>query len=83
VLRVLGSTLSLKSEVDMSSRGQKDFREEKRKVSWGHAPGPGNPGSCGSSWKLGFYSLFLSCPRAEMSLWCKQIFPRKEKCFPG
>jgi hypothetical protein len=34
MLRILGSALRLKAEMDLSSRGQKDFicREEKRKT---------------------------------------------------
>jgi hypothetical protein len=44
LLRVLGSTLRRKAEVDSSSRGEKDSicREEKTKAAWGHAAGPGN-----------------------------------------
>jgi hypothetical protein len=61
VLRVLGSTLRLKAEADLSSRGQKDIicREEKKKAAWGHAAVPGNRWSRGSGWKLGFHSLFF------------------------
>jgi hypothetical protein len=41
---ILGSTLRMKSEVDLTNRGQKDFicREEKKKVAWSHAAGPGD-----------------------------------------
>jgi hypothetical protein len=44
VLRVLGSNVRLKTKVDSSSRGQKDFicREEKRKAAWRHAAGTRN-----------------------------------------
>jgi hypothetical protein len=43
VFRVVGSTLRMKAQVDLSSRAQKDFicTEEKRKTSWGHAGEPG------------------------------------------
>jgi hypothetical protein len=72
----------LKVEVDWSSRGQKDFicREEK---GWMWA--------CSRTWKpvvpwvkleIGFYSFFLYCPRAEMSLRSKQTLPGK-KCLLG
>jgi hypothetical protein len=73
----------MKAQADSSSRGQKNFicREEKRKAACGHVGGPGSQWSCGSGWKLGFYSLFY-CPRAEMSLRCKQKFPWK-KCLLG
>jgi hypothetical protein len=51
LLKVLGSALRLKAEVDSSNRGEKDFicREEKRKAAWGHAAGleTGSPMSCG------------------------------------
>jgi hypothetical protein len=81
VFRVLGSTLKVKAQVDSSSRGQKYFicRKEKRKAAWGHAWGLRNPWSHGSGWKLGFYSLFLYCPRVEMSL----RSPGKEKYLLG
>jgi hypothetical protein len=74
----------MKTQVDSRSRDQKNFicRKEKRKAAWGHAGGPRNQWSCGSGWKLGFYSLFY-CPRAEMSLRCKQKFSGKEKCILG
>jgi hypothetical protein len=74
----------LKAEADSSSRGQEDFicREEERKVAWGHAAEPGNQWSHGSGWKLGFIA-FLFCPRVEMSLRCKQMFPGKEKYLLG
>jgi hypothetical protein len=84
VLRVLGSNVRLKTKVDSSSRGQKDFicREEKRKAAWRHAVGPGYLWSHGSGWKLCFYNL-LYYPREEMSLWCKQKFPGRQKYLPG
>jgi hypothetical protein len=88
VLRVLGSALRLKAEADSRSRGPKDFicREEKRKAAWGHAAGPGNWWFCGSvgqviNWV--FTAFFFYFPRVDMSLWCKQMFPGKEKCLPG
>jgi hypothetical protein len=28
-----------------------------------------------------FIALFVYCPRVELSLWCKQKFPRKERCL--
>jgi hypothetical protein len=61
VLRVLEPTLRMKEQVDSNSRGQKDFiyREEKRKSSWVHEAGPGNPWSGGSGWKLGFIAFFI------------------------
>jgi hypothetical protein len=34
LLRVLGSALRLKAEVDLSSRGHKDLFVEKRKAAW-------------------------------------------------
>jgi hypothetical protein len=51
----------MKAQADSSSKVWKDFicKEEKRKAAWGHAGGPGNWWSHGSSWKLGFYSLFV------------------------
>jgi hypothetical protein len=59
LLRVLGSTIRLKAEVDSSSRHQEDFicREEKGCI--GHAVRPGNPWSHGSGWKLGFITFFI------------------------
>jgi hypothetical protein len=85
LLRILGSTLRLTVEADLSSRGQKDFicREEKRKAAWGHAVGPGNWWFHGSGWKLGFIAFFLYCPKMEISLRCKQTFSGKEKCLLG
>jgi hypothetical protein len=49
LLRVLRSILTLKAEVVLSSREQKDFicREEKRKAAWKHAVGPENSGPVG------------------------------------
>jgi hypothetical protein len=81
VFRVLGSTLRMKAGVDSSSRGQKDFicREEKRKAAWGHAGGPRNWWPHGTGWRSGFHTLFEYCPRVEMSLRCRQMFPGKEK----
>jgi hypothetical protein len=85
--RVLGLLVhsEIETKANSSSRGQKDFicREEKEKAAWEHASGPRNPWSCGSGWKLGFIAFFfLNCPKAEISLWCKQMFPGK-KCLPG
>jgi hypothetical protein len=53
--------LRWKSKADLSSKGQRSFicREEKRKATWGHAPGPGNQWSSGSGWKLGFIAFLL------------------------
>jgi hypothetical protein len=81
LLRVLGSALRMKAEVDSSSRGQKGFifREEKRKVAWGHAVGPKTCDPLGQVRNWVFIAIFL----ALGSLRCKQKFPRKEKCFLG
>jgi hypothetical protein len=75
--RVLGSTLRMKA-----AEVGKILFIEKRKASWGHAGGPGNWWSCGSTWGLCFYSLFY-CLRTEMCLRCKQKFSRKERCLLG
>jgi hypothetical protein len=75
----------MKAQADSSSRGQKDFicREEKKKERL-------HGGECRGTWKLvvpwsgrrlGFYSLFVYCSRAEMSLRCRKRFPGKERCL--
>jgi phage FluMu protein Com len=81
--------LRWKSKVDLSSNGQKNFicREEKGKVTWAHAAGPGNWWSVLSGWKSGF--IAFCCPRAkilvwtdvkeELSLWHKQMFLGRKK----
>jgi hypothetical protein len=75
----------LKAEVGFSSRSQKDFicREEKRKAARENAVGPENQWSHGSGWKFIFVTFFFYCPKVEMSLWCRQIFPGKEKYLLG
>jgi hypothetical protein len=75
VFRVLGSTLRMKAQGDSSSRGWKDFicRDEKRKAAWGHA-GDQETGGPVVRLEIGFYSIFVYCLRAKMSLRCRQTF---------
>jgi hypothetical protein len=84
VLRVLEPMLRMKAQVDSSSRGQKDFicREEQRKTAWWSMQGdPETSGPLGQIGDWVFIALFVYCPRVELSLWCKQKFPRKERCL--
>jgi hypothetical protein len=52
----------MKAEVDSSSRGQKGFifREEKRKVAWGHAVGPKTCDPLGQVRNWVFIAIFLA-----------------------
>jgi hypothetical protein len=76
LLRVLGYTLRLKAEVNLSSKSQKDFifKEENRKAAWGHAVGPGNWCSHGSVWKFGLYSSFCIAPEQRCLLGANRHF---------
>jgi hypothetical protein len=69
LLRVFGSSLRTKAEVNWSSRVQKGFicREEKR-LHGGMKGDLETGGPVGQVWKLGYYSHFLYCPRVERSL---------------
>jgi hypothetical protein len=83
VLRILEPALRMKAQADSNSRGQKDFicREEKRKTTCWRTQGDpetGDPVGQGGEW--GFIA-YLHCLRAEMSLRCRQAFPREERCL--
>jgi hypothetical protein len=81
VLRVLEPTLRMKAQADSNSRGWKDFicREEKRKIAYWRMQGDRKPVIPWVRLGIGFYSLFLHCLGAEMSLRCRQRFPGKER----
>jgi hypothetical protein len=49
-------------------------KEEKRKAAWEHAEGPGNQWSHGSSWRLGFYSLFVLAEGGDVSQVQTEVF---------
>jgi hypothetical protein len=65
--------------VDSSSRDQKYFicREEKRKAARGMQRDLEIGGSLGKVGNWVLESVFY-CPRVEISLWCKEMFPGKE-----
>jgi hypothetical protein len=46
-----------------------------------HVGRPRNWLSNGVMVGIGFYSIFVYCPRVEMSFRCRWVFPRKEKCL--
>jgi hypothetical protein len=83
VLRVLEPVLRMKAQVDSSSRGLKDFicREEKRKTAWLGMQGDPETSDPLGQVKDWVFLAFLHCLRAEMSLQCRQKFPRKKRCL--
>jgi hypothetical protein len=83
VFRVLGPTLRMKAQADSSSRGQKDFICREEKGCMGACWETWKPGSHGSGWKLGFYSLFLVARGQRYLSGANRQFPGKEKCLLG
>jgi hypothetical protein len=82
VLRVLEPSLRIKAPADSSSsRKDSICREEKRKTAWGACKGTRKLVITWVGLGIVFYSLFEYFLRAEMSLKCRQKFPRKEKCL--
>jgi hypothetical protein len=81
VLRVIGPALRMKAQVDSNNRGQKELEKRRERL---------HERTCRVYQKLvvpwvglriGFYSLFEYCLRADMSLRYRQTFPGKKRYF--
>jgi hypothetical protein len=82
-VRVLGLTLRLKAEADLSSQVRKILFVEKRRerLHEGYAVGPRTGGPMGQGWKLKFITFFVLPEGGDV--FQVQMFPGKEKYLLG